>query len=287
MAILIRPISFSFNNETAETNKFQKKSKGKNTNVTNLANKEFNNLVQKLIDARINVSVLAEKETSIKKPDAVFSNNWVVYMPKRNHVYTMPMLTKNRKAEIDNRLVVAQGHFSFFEDFKGALEGTGSMVFDHMHKKIYAAISLRTNKETLTTFAEHVQYELICFDAADSNGNEIYHTNVLMAVGETWAVLCKEVISNRNEVISSLEKDGKEIIYITEEQMNNFCGNIFELRNSNNDLIIMMSTRAMRGFSKSQFESLFKHALVIPTPVNIIEEIGGGSVRCMITGSFM
>ena len=285
MAILIRPISFSFNEETSETNTFQNESHLTATQIAELSQKEFNTLVQKLIDAKINVAVLAEHVTNIKKPDAIFSNNWVVYMPD-GKTFTMPMLTKNRKAEIHHRLVIGN-HYSFFENYEGALEGTGSMVFDHKNKKIYAAISPRTNEETLTEFAKHVNYDLISFDAVDANGVRIYHTNVLLSVGETWAVLCKDVISNRNAIIKSLEEDGKTIIYITEEQMGNFCANIFELRNSDDNLIIMMSTRAMKSFSKEQLEKLFQHALVIPTPVNTIEDIGGGGVRCMITGNFV
>jgi hypothetical protein len=285
MAIFIRPRNFSFNNETSDTNKFQKTPTESPAKTIELAHKEFNNLIQRLIDAKINICVLGEQKTKITKPDAVFSNNWVVYMPN-GKTYTMPMLAKNRRAEISEKLVIGS-HYTFFETFNGALEGTGSMVFDHLNKKIYAAISQRTNEETLKEFAIHCEYDLVSFRASDKNSNEIYHTNVLMAVGESWAVLCKDVIDSHEEVVASLLEAGKEIIYITEDQMNNFCGNIFELRNTEDDLIIMMSTRAMSNFSKKQLEILFSHALVIPTPVDTIEDVGGGGVRCMITGSFL
>lgn len=284
MAILIKPDCFSFNEQTAKTNSFQKHTDYNMTIVSEQAKKEFNNLVKKLSSMKIPVLVFPEAESIDIKPDSVFSNNWIVYMPNGN-TYTMPMLTQNRKLEVDSRYILGE-YQTKFQKRGGVLEGTGSMVLDHANKKIYAAISKRTSLNEVVSFAKEVEYELISFDTLDSNGQAIYHTNVLMSIGETYAVICKDVIVDSRILIESLERDGKEIIYITEKQMRNFCGNIFELKNIDDKLVTMCSLRAMMYFTHKQLESIYKHSLLVPVNVETIENVGGGSVRCMITGIF-
>lgn len=288
LAILIRPIDFDFNEETSTTNSFQNKAHANKYLMNEVANEEFNKLVNKLIKNRINVCVLSEKKTEIKKPDAVFSNNWVVYMPS-GHIYTMPMFAKNRQAEVDQSLILGN-NYSFFETYKNEpLEGTGSMVFDHKNKKIYAAISPRTHQKTLSEFSRQVKYEVIDFKTSDSSGNPVYHTNVVMAMGENWVVVCKDVISDVDWEHLQIQfiKDNKQVITITEKQMKHFCGNIFELKNSDDDLCTVMSKTAYKAFKRDQIDSLTKWTKLIITDVNNIERVGGGGVRCMITGSFV
>lgn len=285
LAILIRPRNFSYNNQTCETNHFQNKNKLDVKLISRDARNEFNILAKNLIDFNINSIILSEQKTNIKKPDAIFSNNWIVYMPNKQ-TYTMPMLNKNRKLEIDNNLIYKSA-YRCFESSEESLEGTGSMVFDHMNKKIYSAISERTSTDTLIKFAKHVKYELIYFNTEDSNNNKIYHTNVMMSVGEKWAVLCKDVVTDSSELIKSLSNDNKEIIYITEDEMKDFCANIFELRDNDDNLTIYMSDSARNTFKEDSLDILKKYADIISINIPTIESIGGGSIRCIITGAFI
>jgi hypothetical protein len=287
LAILIKPLDFSFNNETSSTNLLQNPTELTTDEIHQRASHEFGNLLEGLISAKINVTVLSEKKSEILKPDAVFSNNWIVYMPDGRN-FTMPMLAKNRRAEIDTSLILGYAYHHLEQYDKIALEGTGSMVMDHINKKIYAGLSSRTNDFLLREFAIPLNYKIISFNTEDVYGYEIYHTNVLMSIGEKYAIICDEVITeNKEKVIKSLENDGKEIIYITEKQMQEFCGNIFEMRNNEDDLITIMSTRAYAGFNQEQIKSISKYSSIVTINVDTIENIGGGGVRCMITGSFL
>lgn len=285
LAILIKPINFSYNEETSETNTFQVKDKVKG-NIINKVNSEFNNLVKTLIDNKVAVTIFSEIEQDIIAPDTVYSNNWITYFPHLK-AYTMPMYNDNRRIEVNSKYIL--GEYSDYIQHRSndeALEGTGSMVIDHESKIIYAGISKRTNINTLNDFAKKVEYDVVSFNTLDSNNNEIYHTNIMMAIGETWAVLCKDVVVDSKELISSLERTGKKIIYISESQINNFCGNIFEMRNSEDELVTFCSLRAFNNFSDEQRKELNRHTILASSDIDTIETIGGGSVRCMITGKF-
>jgi hypothetical protein len=201
--------------------------------------------------------------------------------------YTMPMMAENRRAEVNHKLIIGP-YNTIFESSLTPLEGTGSMVIDHINRKIYAGLSSRTNSNMLNLFASTINYDVITFNSKDSNYNEIYHTNVIMSIGEKWAVICKDVISNVKDVIDSLESDGKEIITITESEMKDFCANILEVRDKDNNTVILMSTTAYNSLNISdKLYSLTKYSNIVCAPINTIEEIGGGSLRCMLTGIFL
>jgi hypothetical protein len=283
--VLIRPLNFSFNEQTSESNVFQNKPSLLFSEPED-AMDEFKSVVRTLLEHDISFTVFNEIETPIIKPDAIFSNNWIVYMPN-GPAYTMSMLTENRKAEVNHSLIMGQ-YDTTFENSDMPLEGTGSMVIDHENKKIYANLSSRTNYTTLSNFASKINYKLITFNSSDSEDNEIYHTNVILSIGEKWAVICKDVIVDYENIISSLESDGKEIILITEDEMKKFCANIFEVKDINNNLNILMSTTAYNSFNyNNKLKILGKYANVVCAPIHTIENIGGGSLRCMLTGVFL
>lgn len=283
--ILIRPLNFGFNEQTSESNKFQDKSSLLFSEPEEAID-EFKAVVRTLIEHDISFTIFNETETDIIKPDAIFSNNWVVYTPN-GPAYTMTMLTENRKAEVNHSLIIGQ-YDTKFENNDLPLEGTGSMVIDHENKKIYANLSSRTNYIVLSDFASKINYNLITFNSSDSNNDEIYHTNVIMSIGEKWAVICKDVIVDYKDVVSSLESDDKEIIYITEDEMKEFCANIFEVKDINGNLNILMSTTAYNSFNyNDKLNILNKYAKIICAPIHTIETIGGGSLRCMLTGVFL
>jgi hypothetical protein len=284
--ILIRPLNFGYNEETSQSNTFQNKVEDAFFNDLSDIDSEFRGVVNTLLYNNISFTVFNEIETPIIKPDAIFSNNWIVYMPDGNN-YTMSMLAQNRKAEINKSLIIGE-HNNMFENLEGPLEGTGSMVFDHMNRKIYAAISPRTNIYSLECFAKYVNYNLITFNTSHKEGEQVYHTNVLLSIGEKWAVICTDVIDYPFDVIESLVSDGKEIIDIGYSELIEFCANIFEVRDINNDLVVLMSSSAFSTYSSmGKLKYFEQYVKVACTPIHTIEEIGGGSLRCMLTGIFL
>jgi hypothetical protein len=165
------------------------------------------------------------------------------------------------------------------------LEGTGSMVLDRVNRVAYACLSTRTHLDPLGDFAQRMDYEVIAFDATDQDGVPIYHTNVLMNVGEAVAVICDEAIKDdgqRNAVLAQLEETGHEVVRITFDQLLAFAGNMLELRNENGERVLAMSSRAWNSLDERQQAALSNNARIVTAPIDAIEDSAGGSVRCML-----
>ncbi len=295
--LLIKPANFGFNSETAESNTFQNQTIENSSEINQKATQEFNGLVKKLLEKGIEVTVVCDTENPIK-PDAIFPNNWGSFHSDGT-VVIYPMLAANRRQEKRKEITQAIGEkfeikevidLSNNEESDLFLEGTGSIVFDHSNKIAYACISPRTNRELFEQTSETLGYDSVSFQALDQSGNEIYHTNVMMNIGSVYAVICVESIADRIErqrVIESLENSGKEIIEISFDQMNSFCGNMLELEIPSGKNILAMSQNAFSSFTQTQEDALERYCELLPLQIDTIEKIGGGSVRCMISEIFL
>lgn len=295
--LLIRPANFSFNSETAGSNVFQNEMKYDFELIKNNVLNEFENFSETLNKNGINTFVFDDTETPIK-PDAVFPNNWISFH-NDGKVIIYPMLAENRRLEKRNDIIEKLNvkfniteiiDLSYFENENKFLEGTGSIVFDHKNKIAYASLSPRTNEIVLNKLCEIINYKPLVFHSYDINGNEIYHTNVMMTIGENFAVVCLESINNEKEknlIINSLQNSGKEIIPISIEQMYAFAGNMLELINNSGENLLVLSQSAFNSLSSFQKEKLKQYAKLLPLNVNNIETIGGGSVRCMIAEIYL
>lgn len=287
--LMIRPIAFGFNTQT-EGNTFQHHADGEN--VQEMALAEFDGFVRKLRLNHINVVVI-EDTLKPHTPDSIFPNNWVSFH-EDGSVYVYPMQAENRRNERrDDILDVLSTQFditeindlTFTEDRGEYLEGTGSMVLDRDHKLAYACLSIRTNPKALGIFCNDSGYEPITFHGFDEHANPIYHTNVMMCVAEKFVVICLESISDsleKDKVVNSFKKTGKEIIEISFGQMKNFAGNMLEVKNTLNQTFLVMSESAKNSLSSNQIATINKYAEILYSPIPTIEKIGGGSVRCMM-----
>lgn len=286
---MIRPVAFGFNPQT-EGNTFQHHAEAENIQEKALA--EFNAFVNKLRLNHINVIVI-EDTLKPHTPDSIFPNNWVSFH-NDGSVYVYPMQAENRRMERrDDILDMLSTQFNiteindltFTEDRGEYLEGTGSMVLDRENKIAYACLSIRTNPKVLDVFCRESGYTPITFRAFDQINTAIYHTNVMMCVAEKFVVICLESISDltkRNELITSFTKTGKEIIEISFAQMNNFAGNMLEVKNTLNQTFLVMSESAKDSLSAFQIAQINKYAEILASPIPTIEKIGGGSARCMM-----
>lgn len=299
--LMIRPAQFRSNEQTAVNNFFQMDSEIKIVGLNIKAQAEFDALVNKLIDAEIEV-VVVNDTTDTDTPDAVFPNNWISFH-ENGDVVLYPMFAENRRLErrediIDilesNGFVVEEiMDYSSAEEDGYFLEGTGSMVLDHENKKCYAALSSRTDEELTIEFCEDYEYNPVIFEAFQTvNGKRepIYHTNVMMSVGTDFAVICHEAIDDKKErkmVLDQLKSDGKEVIFITEKQMHHFAGNMLEVANARGEKFVVMSSQAYESLTKNQIQSLEKYAQIIHSDLTTIETNGGGSARCMIAEVFL
>ena len=298
--LMIRPCNFRVNQETLENNFFQTKSiQLENDFILNQAIIEFDSLVKKMKASGINVLVYQD-DFKHDTPDSIFPNNWVTFH-KDKKIAIYPMFAENRRLERSENVIVflEKNNVKINEiiDYSEAeknnlfLEGTGSMVLDRINKKTYCSISERTSENLIDEFCSDFNYMPIIFNSfhtVDSKRQKIYHTNVMMCVGKKYAVICLDSIDNKNErnkVIQSLEDDNKEIIIISEDQLNSFAGNMIELIVNKNSFLIM-SQIAYNSLNKNQIERLSKYSKIISSSVDTIEKCGGGSVRCMIAEIF-
>ena len=294
--LMVRPAAFAFNAETAVNNHYQNKPSALQRELHQKVLTEFDTMVATLRHHDINV-VVVEDTVDPPKPDAVFPNNWFCANNKVLSVF--PMFAKSRRLEkrddilkmISENYQVDDIHdWSEFEAGAMYLEGTGSMVFDHEHRIIYACLSPRTHQPVIEKFAAANQFRALTFTAHDEQGREIYHTNVMMCIGEGFSVFCPKAITDHIEriaVAQLLETTGHENIYITHEQMRAFAGNMLHLKNSKNEKFIVMSTTAFDSLDKEQKEKLKKFGLILPIDIPIIEAVEGGSVRCMMAEIFL
>ncbi|MGQ0738009.1 MAG: citrulline utilization hydrolase CtlX [Bacteroidota bacterium] len=295
--LMVRPAAFGFNEETAANNYFQSNPAISKEALQQKALTEFDNMVQTLRRNHIDVLVMEDNKEP-PKPDAVFPNNWLSTSPE-GKVFVYPMYAPSRRAEkrdeileqLAKEFVVKDVQdWSEFEAEGRFLEGTGSMVMDHDNRLIYAAISERTNISVLEKFAASNSYQAIIFLATDKEGRPVYHTNVVMALGEKFCVLCEEAIDEEWELIAVrqlLESTGHTIIPITREQMHSFAGNMLELKNSKGENILILGQAAFDALHKEQREMLEAYARLLPVAVPTIEQVEGGSVRCMMAEVFL
>ncbi len=291
---MIRPASFGFNHQTASTNFFQKNIYNSNQNLQKTIFKEFDTFSHRLQSIGIHLIQFVDRAVPAK-PDAIFPNNWISLFGPTMVLY--PMLSQNRRLErqkdIIQRLeqdfsVHRRIDLTHYEQENKFLEGTGSVVFDHIHRKAYACLSERTHPEVLMHLCRSLGYQAIIFRAIDQLQRPIYHTNVMMNIGPKYVVFCEESIQDdqeKNHLLQHFEQDQRAIIDIRLSQVHQFAGNMLCLTVNNKPYIILSET-ALKSLSPLQIRLLEQNATLIPISIPTIEHIGGGSVRCMLTEIF-
>lgn len=297
--LMVRPANFGFNEETAANNVFQSRDKRLGPEeIRKKAVEEFDSFVESLRAAGVHVIVAQDTATPVK-PDAVFPNNWATFH-QEGFVVTYPMFAPTRRRERRRQIidqVIREGFHSdrrvnleFNEKLNRFLEGTGSIIFDHQHRLTYACLSPRTDAGLLDDICQLLGYEKVIFHAVDAQGQDIYHTNVMMALGETFVVICLDTVRNPAEralLEQKFKSTGKEIVEITLDQMNAFAGNMLQVRTDRNETLLVMSEQAYRALSPAQVETLERHTRLFHHPIDTIETYGGGSARCMMAEVFL
>jgi hypothetical protein len=288
--LMIRPVNFSFNAETAVNNAFQVAAAGDGAQEKALA--EFEGFVQLLRDNGVDVIVTNDTPDPYT-PDSIFPNNWVSFH-EGGLVCLYPMYAENRRMERKPGVLREIGDrfridttldFSGYEKEGLFLEGTGSMVLDRDHKIAYACLSPRTDKKVLADFCEKMGYTSDVFTAVDDQGRPIYHTNVMMCVADRYVVVCLDslpVPAERQHLIATIRNSGKELIPITLQQMNQFAGNMLQVHNLQKEKLLVMSTRAYESLTPDQVTQLSAYNRILHSSLTTIEANGGGSARCMM-----
>lgn len=296
--LMVRPANFGFNEETADSNAFQSKDQHLAANeIKQKAIEEFDAFVDKLRAKGVNVIVVQDTSEPLK-PDAVFPNNWITFH-QNGTIITYPMLSKSRRLErrddiidmlMDDFYISRKVELESYEDDGLMLEGTGSLILDRQHRLAYACLSPRTSLDLLKRFCEIADFEPVAFHAVDGDNQEIYHTNVMMALGETFVVICLETVTDAQELAVLQEKfnaTNKEIIEISLDQMMHFAGNMLQVRNEEGDTFLVMSSQAYSSLNEDQISQIEKHTQILHAPIPVIEKHGGGSVRCMMAEVFL
>lgn len=301
--LMIRPMAFRMNEQTAVNNYCQKVLDGLSKETVNAkAQQEFDALVQKLRMVGVNVIVI-DDTVNPDTPDSIFPNNWISFH-ENGDVVLYPMFAENRREERREDIldILEDKGFlinDFITDYTSAeedgfyLEGTGSLVLDRENGKAYCALSPRADEELFIEFCEDFEYSPVIFEAFQTVNGErklIYHTNVMMCLGETFAVICADCIDDKKErkmVLDSLRGDEKEIILITEAQVNNFAGNMLEIKGTDDRRYLVMSSSAHQSLTKKQIAQLEEHVTILSSSLDTIEACGGGSARCMMAEIFL
>jgi len=294
--MMVRPAAFGFNEETAPSNSFQREALLSYEEILNEALFEFDRAVNELRSHGINVHVV--EDTIIpRKPDAVFPNNWISFHPDGSLIL-YPMEALNRRCERRLEVVLElQQKFNFekvidlthFESENLFLEGTGSVVFDHEHKVAFAALSSRTSQVVFEELCKQIHYTPFMFAAFDENGQPIYHTNVVMCMGDDFVVVCLECMpdeQSRDLFVNEVGRLGKSVLDISVAQMNAFAGNMLLLRDEQNNNKLVLSETAYQSLSGAQIDFLKQRIKFIRLNISVIETIGGGSARCMLAEIF-
>lgn len=300
--LMIRPISFRMNEQTAVNNYYQKELKNLSPESLNTkAQNEFDSFVDKLRSQGVNVIVISDTPEH-DTPDSIFPNNWISFHANGS-VGIYPMFAKNRRVERREDVLLKLEEQGFIieqvYDYRSAenegifLEGTGSLALDRINKKAYCALSPRADEELVIEFCEDFEYTPVLFTSYQTVNGErkpIYHTNVMMCIGEGFAVICLDSIDDKKEkknVIDHFQEDGVEIIEITEQQVNKFAGNMLELKGKNGERLLVMSQSAYDSLTVNQLESLQKRCKIVSSNLDTIETCGGGSARCMMAEVFL
>ena len=297
--LMVRPVGFRMNEQTAVNNYFQTKMEG--DNINELATQEFDIFVEKLRSVGVNVVVvddIPEDDT----PDSIFPNNWVSFH-EDGQIALFPMFAENRRkerrlqyfAELEEAGLKISDivDYTMAEEDDVFLEGTGSLILDRMNQKAYCAISPRADEDLLIEFCEDFEFTPVIFNAyqsVDGKRLPIYHTNVMMCIAEDFAVICLDTIDDKKErknVVKHLKMDEKEIISITEEQMHEFAGNMLQVQGAEGKKYLVMSARAHRSLTDDQISRIEKHCEILSSEIQTIETCGGGSARCMMAEVFL
>lgn len=292
--LMIRPVRFNYNPETAVNNRFQSKS---GNAVEQKALEEFNGFIRLLQNNRLDPVVVNDTPEPFT-PDSVFPNNWISFH-ENGTLILYPMFAENRrkerKQEVLNRIkelfqIKQTIDLTAYENQHRFLEGTGSMVLDRENNIAYACISQRTDEELLSVFCEKMQYDPVSFTATDAANEPIYHTNVMMCIADRFAVICLDSIRNKSErkmVEATIEKTGKQLVPISIYQMNHFAGNMLQVANSEGEKLLVMSSQAFQSLTSEQICILEQYNRIIHSDISTIEANGGGSARCMIAEIFL
>jgi len=300
--LMIRPVAFRMNEQTAVNNYYQKVIDGLLPATVNAkAQQEFDAFVAKLEAVGIEV-IVVDDTINPDTPDSIFPNNWISFH-ENGDIALFPMYAENRRLErredildlLEERGFIIDNimDYTSAEEDDFFLEGTGSILLDRANGKAYCALSPRADEELFIEFCEDFDLNPILFEAFQTVNGErklIYHTNVMMCIGETFAVICADSIDDKKErkmVVDSLKGDDKEVIYITEEQVNNFAGNMLEVKGTNDRRYLVMSAAAYQSLTKKQIAQLEEHVTILSANLDTIEACGGGSARCMMAEIFL
>jgi hypothetical protein len=300
--LMIRPVAFRMNEQTAVNNYYQKVLDNLTPSTVNAkAQEEFDAFVEKLISIGVNVIVI-DDTLDPDTPDSIFPNNWISFH-ESGEVVLYPMFAENRRLErrediLD--LLEEKGFeitdicdYTSEEEDNLFLEGTGNLLLDRTNEKAYCALSPRADEGLVIEFCEEFEMTPVIFEAfqtVDGERKNIYHTNVMMCLAETFAVICADCIDDKQErkiVLNHLKESGKEIITITEEQVNNFAGNMLQVRGKDDERFLVMSTQAYNSLTDKQLQSIEKHCKILHSSLDTIEACGGGSARCMMAEVFL
>lgn len=300
--LMIRPVAFRMNEQTAVNNYYQKVLDSLTpADVNKRAQEEFDAFVAKL--RAVGVQVLVVEDTlEPDTPDSIFPNNWISFH-QSGDIILYPMFAENRRAErrediidyVEQQGFVIDGEidYTMAESADIFLEGTGSIILDRANEKAYCALSPRADEELFIEYCEDQNLAPIIFHAYQTINGErklIYHTNVMMCIGEKFAVLCADSIDDKAErkmVVESLKENGKEIIYITEDQVNNFAGNMLEVRGAEDKSYLVMSQSAYQSLTAQQIKAIEQYSEILSANLDVIEACGGGSARCMMAEVFL
>ena len=299
--LMIRPVSFRMNEQTAVNNYYQESIDLKNAEINSKAQQEFDAYVEKLESFGINVVVVSDTK-EFDTPDSIFPNNWISFHADGT-VAIYPMYAENRRLErredvleeLEKQGFLIENIVDYIsaEEEQVFLEGTGSMILDRENKKAYCALSPRADEDLFIEFCEDFEYTPVVFTANQTVNNKreaIYHTNVMMCVAATFAVVCLSSIDDKKErknLLKHLKEDKKQIIDITEEQVNNFAGNMLQVKGNNDEQFLVMSQAALDCLTESQKAQINKHCKIISSSLTTIETCGGGSARCMMAEVFL
>lgn len=293
--LMIEPVQFNFNEETAVNNSFQVNSKDQFAQEK--AEKEFHDFIHTLRKNGIDVTVVKDS-VEPHTPDSIFPNNWISFH-EDGSICLYPMFAQNRRLErkqsvldvIKSKFIVNQTiDFTAFESQSLFLEGTGSMVLDRENKIVYACLSPRTDKKVLDDFCQRMNYQAIGFWALDGGNKPIYHTNVMMCIADEYAVICLDSIKDLSEqrlVATTISSTKKTIIEIGFEQMNQFAGNMLQVHNNKGEKFLVMSSQAYHSLTKDQVATIETYNQIIHSDITTIETNGGGSARCMMAEVFL
>lgn len=298
--VMIRPVAFRMNEQTAVNNFFQEDLALKNAEINTKAQAEFDAFVQKLRAVGVNV-IVENDDLRMDTPDSIFPNNWISFH-ENGDIGLYPMFAENRRRERREEVLIRLESEGFIineiydytsaEDEGIFLEGTGSLLLDRVNRKAYCALSARADEELLIEFCEDFEYLPIIFTAyqtVDGKRLPIYHTNVMMCLAEEFCVICLDTIDDASEkknVVQHLKKDGKEIIRITEAQMHHFAGNMLQVQGKDKKYLVM-SAAAHKSLNKEQIAAIEKYCEILSSDLTTIETCGGGSARCMMAEVFL